>query len=318
MALLTGPHWLNCDVLSFFFDHLTKVMFPSGKLLFVQPIITQLIKAGSDDAMQYLAPMQAGDRELIFFALNDHMGSEAGGNHWSLVVYSRNEMSFFSWDSIGKRNLHSAKLLANRLKKDLPCQEEFFVEVPCRQQHNSYDCGVLVLAHAEFIAQHFVIHGSIADVPILPAEIANSKRQDLLALALTNQRNPVISEPASKKIRSFLLLSELHKTTKPASSSTKTPADALKAAAASLTQKIAKEPRVTSDKRAFGMSPAVIIEGMVMKVNLRMLPEAINAGNLLTEEMFKPRHKRHNEPDALYKETFVVSATSQFCRLRIN
>lgn len=318
MALLTGPHWLNDDVISFFFGYLSNTMFPSGNLLFVQPILTQLIKAGSEDAAYYLAPMQAETRDLIFFALNDNMGPAAGGNHWSLVVYSRNELSFFSWDSIGRSNYTSAKVLAKRLRSTLPCQEDFFIEKICRQQQNSYDCGVLVLANAEFIAQHFDLHGSIADVPILPLEVANSKRNDLLQIVRTCQSLSATSEPESKKQRSFLMLSELHGSIAAPSSSAETPADALKSAAKDFKKKIATAPRVTSDKRAFGMSSDLILEGLIMKVNLRMYPDAINAGNLLTEEMFKPRYERNTEPDALYKETLVVSSTSQLCRLLIN
>lgn len=287
-------------------------------LLLVKPILTQLIKAGSEDAAYYLAPMQAETRDLIFFALNDNMATAAGGNHWSLDVYSRNEMSYFRWDSIGRRNFTSAKLLVKRLRTALPCQEDFFVEKRCRQQQNAYDCGVLVLAHAEFVAQHFEMNVSIAEVQVLPINVANSKRIDLLQIVRTCQSHSATSEPANKKQHCFLMLSELHKSIAAPSSSTESPADALKAAATDLKKKIATAPRVTNDKRAFEMSSPLILEVIVIKVNLRMYPKAINAGTLLTAAMFKPRYERHAEPGARYKETYVVSSNSQVCRLLVN
>lgn len=72
------------------FDLTTSIADSAAKDVFVQPIITQLIKAESDDVMGYLAPVQAFNRDLIFFALHDNLGSETGENHWSLAIYFRN------------------------------------------------------------------------------------------------------------------------------------------------------------------------------------------------------------------------------------
>lgn len=93
-------------------DYVSATSKRLRNLLLVQPILTQPIKVESEDAAKYLSTMPAGTRDLIFFALNDNIGSETGGNHWSLIHYSRNEISFFSFES----NLPFSKLLANRLR----------------------------------------------------------------------------------------------------------------------------------------------------------------------------------------------------------
>lgn len=82
---------------------------------------------------------------------------------------------------------------------------------------------------------------------------------------------------------------------------TSLPNNNLLSEAAELKTKIAKADRISSDPRAFG------VESIVMRINARMLPEAIRSGNRLTSCMLKPMHLKNNQPGAKFLDSFYVS-----------
>lgn len=107
VALLNGPHWLNDTIISFYFEYLEKVTFSKDKhILFVSPEVTQCIKmVEASEIGIFLEPLNIKTKKFVFFALNDNDSPErAGGSHWSLLVFSRNENCFYHLDSSAGSN----------------------------------------------------------------------------------------------------------------------------------------------------------------------------------------------------------------------
>lgn len=105
--LLNGPHWLNDTIISFYFEYLEKVVFKNANdLLFVSPEVTQCIKMVSvNEITTFLQPLGIQNKKFVFFALNDNNEPDmAGGSHWSLLLYSKPDGSFFHIDSSSGSN----------------------------------------------------------------------------------------------------------------------------------------------------------------------------------------------------------------------
>ena len=118
VELLNGPHWLNDTIISFYFEYLEKVKFSSEKnILFVSPEVTQCIKmVQSTEIGIFLEPLNIQMKKFVFFALNDNDSPEmAGGSHWSLLVFSRNEHCFYHFDSSSGSNHNVAWDLGSHL-----------------------------------------------------------------------------------------------------------------------------------------------------------------------------------------------------------
>lgn len=107
LDLLDGPYWLNDTIISFYFEYLEKVVFnTANELLFVSPEVTQCIKmVQKEEIKTFLEPLGVNKKKFIFFALNDNDTPDmAGGSHWSLLVYSKPENSFYHFDSSNLSN----------------------------------------------------------------------------------------------------------------------------------------------------------------------------------------------------------------------
>jgi sentrin-specific protease 8 len=165
--LLSGPHWLNDNIISFYFEYLEKIAYKDeDKFLFVNPDVTQCLKISpSDDLLIFLDPLQAKKREFIFLVLNNCEKTDSpGGTHWSLLVYSKPEDTFFHFDSSAGSNFKQAWKLASNLLKYLSCYGKGdFQELDSLQQANGYDCGIHVLCNvdltANFCAEYKKIKG---------------------------------------------------------------------------------------------------------------------------------------------------------------
>lgn len=116
--LLNGPFWLNDTIISFYFEYLEKVVFSKAKeLLFVSPEVTQCVKmVQTEEIKTFLEPLGVMTKQIVFFALNDNNTPDmAGGSHWSLLVYSKPENSFYHLDSSSGSNHNVAWDFASHL-----------------------------------------------------------------------------------------------------------------------------------------------------------------------------------------------------------
>jgi sentrin-specific protease 8 len=184
--LLRGPFWLNDQIIAFYFQYLESHKFKpsSGNMLFVPPAVTQLLKMSpAEETKKILEPLNPGNRKkLIFFAVNDNESTRAGGTHWSLLVFSQVEETFFSFDSMRSLNRKATKKIVELLKLGLNCPSATLHEHDCTLQINSYDCGIHLLANVENIATYFLDQGVVRHVPKVPHSMVFEMRQEILEL----------------------------------------------------------------------------------------------------------------------------------------
>lgn len=96
-------------------------------------------------------------RKLSFFPVNDVQDIAApGGTHWSLLVLERGTRSFWHFDSIAGKNFKVAREISSRISEVLGLGEFRVQEHWTPQQKNSFDCGVFVVAIAEWIIRQLI------------------------------------------------------------------------------------------------------------------------------------------------------------------
>lgn len=168
VALLQGSHWLNDVIIGFYFEYLDATWNKNGKkeLYFVSPEFTQLLKM--TDPSQYnifLESMNVSECKCIFFPLNNcDRKDAAGGSHWSLLVFCKQDKTCYHFDSSKGYNSNIASKFAENimnciLDKNEPNKK--FVDTDSPQQDNGYDCGVYVLCFADVITKYVMKTGKV-------------------------------------------------------------------------------------------------------------------------------------------------------------
>lgn len=193
--LLMGPHWLNDQIISFYLEYLEKNVFQNTRgLLFISPEVVQCLKFVTRQEMSiFLEPLNAKGKSFIFLPLNDNNEVKAGGNHWSLLVFSRPESTFYYYDSLSSgTSLRSLRPFLLELSAAIDCHEFDVRQGDCIKQNNSYDCGIHVLCNIECLARRALKYNSLDDDETTvsadedPTKITTQKirqkRQDILNL----------------------------------------------------------------------------------------------------------------------------------------
>ncbi|GAX78689.1 hypothetical protein CEUSTIGMA_g6127.t1 [Chlamydomonas eustigma] len=161
--LLQGPHWLNDQIIAFFFEYVAQNKFRliSDVILLLPGAISFLLaNCGPTEAGLILEPLQVSSKSVILFAVNDNTDLEAagGGSHWSLLVYYSGADTFRHYDSAPGRGSRSAATRLHRVVQKVlapagqECPLVHVSEMP--QQENGHDCGVYVMAMADAICAH--------------------------------------------------------------------------------------------------------------------------------------------------------------------
>ncbi|XP_069696681.1 sentrin-specific protease 8 [Periplaneta americana] len=186
IELLDGPHWLNDNIISFYFEYLEKIAYKDeDKFLFISPDVTQCLKVSpSDDLSVFLDPLQVKNRHFIFLALNDcEKVDSPGGTHWSLMVYSKPEDTFFHFDSSSGSNFKQAWKLASNLFKYLSKYGKGdFQEEDSLQQANGYDCGIHLLCNVDLIADFCTKYDKVKGCGKVSEYHVATKRTEVLDL----------------------------------------------------------------------------------------------------------------------------------------
>lgn len=194
--LLMGPHWLNDQIISFYLEYLEQNVFHNKRgLLFISPEVVQCLKFVSSQEMSiFLEPLNATGKSFIFLPLNDNTEVKAGGNHWSLLVFSRPDSTFYYYDSLNNSStsLRSLRPILIELAAAFDCREFDVRQGDCLKQNNSYDCGIHVLCNIECLARKALKYNSLDDDSMAipsdddPTRITHQKirqkRQDLIDL----------------------------------------------------------------------------------------------------------------------------------------
>lgn len=162
----------------------------SQEILLVSPQVTQLIKMSEqriEDAYNLLQPLEPKMKSIIFFPVNDNDRDLEGGTHWSLLVYSKPENTFYSFDSMQNTNSFATLKIIQVLQNILDCHSAQYNIHPSTQQKNSYDCGLYVICNVENIVQHVFErgYGGVGSVDKLHVDCVDQKRNEILNVIRT-------------------------------------------------------------------------------------------------------------------------------------
>ncbi|KAK9811425.1 hypothetical protein WJX72_003778 [[Myrmecia] bisecta] len=155
--LLRGPFWLNDQIIAFYYEYLLNEahkLIQKVTLLLGGATTFFLAHAGSEDVQAMARSWQLPSRSLIIAAINDNpYVDEAGGSHWSLLAYTRQDHTFRHYNSSKGLNRDAARKGADVLGRLLVQEGKTpaYVEAKTPQQSNGNDCGIYLLAITEML-----------------------------------------------------------------------------------------------------------------------------------------------------------------------
>ena len=186
--LLLGPNWINDSLIGFYYEYLEKNLesSKSSEILYASPELTQLIKLTDPSQISiFLEPLDASEKKFIFFPLNNcERRDSTGGSHWSLLVFSKVENTFFHFDSFKRSNEGIARDFARNLgtyflRKELGK----FVETDCPQQENYFDCGLFVMCITDVLTEYVLNNSKMKGYNLENVKnMVMEKRKSLLEL----------------------------------------------------------------------------------------------------------------------------------------
>ena len=160
---LENGQWVCDEIISLFlaFMREDKTMKEKGILL-VNPSATFMLKECEDKRVvnDLKKDLRMNEMEWVFYPINNNKKSDnAGGTHWSLLLFCKKENKYYHYDPIeGKNNNHAKELVVNTLDLNnfrsggLP----EYKEVKCLQQENSYDCGPYIMLYIREIVNNII------------------------------------------------------------------------------------------------------------------------------------------------------------------
>ena len=148
--------WLHDSHIDYLLKNLQRESSKEGpQVWFVDPTVVQFLKyASSGDVESTLDAEDAWWKDFIFMPINDCGPNDKveGGIHWSLLVFSRKENTWYYMDSGQHTNKNLAQTLVNKLNKymfSFSDSSPSFVISNCTKQKNNYDCGPFVMLFAQ-------------------------------------------------------------------------------------------------------------------------------------------------------------------------
>ncbi|XP_071961251.1 sentrin-specific protease 8-like [Antedon mediterranea] len=189
LCLLQQGHWLNDNVLSFVFEYFEHEQFCSfmEKVAFISPQVTQFIKFASvDDLEVFLTPLDLKSKDFVLcFINNNQIRTEAGGSHWSVMLFHRELQQFLHYDSMCNMNAGVAKQVSTKLLPYIGVEEQTaFVNEECPQQQNSYDCGLFAITVAECLCNIHLLEEKKSVKEAVTQERVTKKREYIRNLLL--------------------------------------------------------------------------------------------------------------------------------------
>lgn len=145
--------WVDDTIISAYFSALADNT-NRNDILFLDPSATQMIKFSTPEStLDCLKLTNYHSCRYIFLCVNNctDAGKESGGSHWSLLFIDKVENAAYHLDSIKSVNEQSALTVAENL--GIHCSR--VTEIACMQQKHSFECGIHVLANANYIANHY-------------------------------------------------------------------------------------------------------------------------------------------------------------------
>ena len=203
LKTLEDGRWFSDNIMLYGIDELRK---RNNKILFVNPVITQLLKLSNNkkDINETIGDIGLDKAEWVFFPVNNNYTEKSGGSHWSLLVYNKLENSFYHFDPITGANDGSVSVLIKNLtdtKQRIP--EVRYVK--CPRQKNSFDCGPYTMLFAEKIADNIQKGRDITKIEDCDAnKYRTSLRSKILRIVNANKgENDKKKEPIKTDEQAF-------------------------------------------------------------------------------------------------------------------
>ncbi|KAJ3094928.1 SUMO1 sentrin specific peptidase 8 [Phlyctochytrium planicorne] len=233
--LLEPGNWLNDTIIEFFYEWLekhiegTKEKSVSKRFGFLRPAIVHLLAHSSDAGFleSVLEGLELKTKDVIFIPgeelfwtndamiiktdrpVNDNETEQAGGGHWSLLVYYRPANAFYYYDSMGKYNLAVAKRTKTRLENLVAVQGNsrktlslgsIFAEIDTPSQINVRGSMMETLSQRKEDHQH---QGNMAAANA-KTSYDRKKRSKRYNLKLANEHRTEFYEPYHDYLNSLL------------------------------------------------------------------------------------------------------------------
>ena len=159
---LRNQKWITDSIIEYHCELLENELFPNSTFAFVKPALVFLISSSSLSPLELssmLGPV-LNNKSVIFLPINDGVEG-ASGSHWSLLIFSRPENTFFYYDSMGTSGIEwVARKNLKRIMGALQIQDGVnFKVMETPQQQNGYDCGAFVLRLTLYFAQKLQARG---------------------------------------------------------------------------------------------------------------------------------------------------------------
>lgn len=179
VALLDAPHWLNDNIIGFTLEFLASTLVPSRaeRVALLSPEVSQFIKCCGSEAKEFLQPLDLPNKDLVLLPVNDNVGSEAGGTHWSLLAFLRRSHGFLHYDSAPGTNAPHARRMAKNLSR-LMGGSPHYKEEEAPIQHNSYDCGMYVVCVAEALCEQYFCGCNNINLQSITPQYVTQKRTE--------------------------------------------------------------------------------------------------------------------------------------------
>ncbi|XP_013386562.1 sentrin-specific protease 8-like [Lingula anatina] len=184
---LVPGNWLNDNIIAFAFEYFEKVQFKLHEkdVSFISPDVTQFIKLNCGDELGiFLEPLCLTSKKYIFLVVNDESSAaRAGGSHWSLLMFSRPENTFYHHDSCNKSNTKSAKVVAMSIEIFLRATRKVqFKNEESPQQENTCDCGMYAICNTELLCKKHLDEDEVDLINTITPEYVTKKRQEMVNL----------------------------------------------------------------------------------------------------------------------------------------
>merc|ERR1711895_354360 len=156
---LTWVSWLLDSHIDLAVEDIQEYEKNNGEsTLYFLPSISHIIKVSPQNEIE--AHLNQNDviyKRHIAFIVNDCEGNlgSGEGSHWSLLVFARNNNTWYHMDSGKSANAIHAQRIIDKVNKYLVSQGNLesantkYIESRCTQQKNGYDCGPLVILFAQ-------------------------------------------------------------------------------------------------------------------------------------------------------------------------
>ena len=191
MNSVKDNNWIHDNIINLWIKHLQlSEHYDNEKLLFVPPTTTQMLKSVDYKVLnETMNSLEAWWKDFIFLTVNDNTNNKVGGNHWSLLIYSRQNETWYHVDSSAGLNQKHARNLARKINTYMDdSKQPNIIEVECTQQINSNDCGVHTMLNMQIAARKTLEDEEMSTFIIKDNEV-EKLREFMFNLILFNKSN---------------------------------------------------------------------------------------------------------------------------------